>query len=261
MTSQLKARPMLILALDTTTRTGSVALTRNDELIDQLVGDPRRTHGERLPGDIIALLGRQRLEVSDIDLYAVAAGPGSFTGLRIGIATIQGLALVGGRLVVPVSTLDALAAAGRTTRAPHLQLGRAPWIAVWMDAQRRELFFALYRERTGFSVTEIGDLGGLELVDGPAVGGAEEALTRLEAYLPPHSRVHFIGDGALASRDELLTRPWIASVEDPVPPLAPWIAGIAHRRQAHGGAISPDAIRPLYVRRPDAELARDHPRR
>ena len=100
---------MLILALDTTSRAGSVALARDAGVLDQQRGDPSRTHGERLPGDIGDLLERHGLTVADVDLYAVAAGPGSFTGLRVGIATIQGLALAHARPVVPVSALVALA--------------------------------------------------------------------------------------------------------------------------------------------------------
>ena len=75
---------MLILALDTTSRAGSVALARDAGVLDQQRGDPSRTHGERLPGDIGDLLERHGLTVADVDLYAVAAGPGSFTGLRVG---------------------------------------------------------------------------------------------------------------------------------------------------------------------------------
>ena len=69
-----------------------------------------------------------------VDLLAVITGPGSFTGLRVGIATVQGLAMATGRMIVPVSTLDALA------RPP----GRNALVGAWMDAQRGEVFAALY---------------------------------------------------------------------------------------------------------------------
>ena len=72
---------MLILALDTTTRAGSMALMRDDQLLAADTGDPGRTHGERLPGNIVQLLRRHDVLLAAIDLYAVAAGPGSFTGL------------------------------------------------------------------------------------------------------------------------------------------------------------------------------------
>ena len=85
---------MILLALDTTTAAGSVALWR-DGLIEERAGDPARSHAERLPADLVALLSAHGLAPRDVERYAVAAGPGSFTGIRIGIATIQGLALVG----------------------------------------------------------------------------------------------------------------------------------------------------------------------
>src|SRR4030095_9792978 len=100
---------MLVLALDTTTRRGSAALLRDGALLDCEVGDAARTYGERLPGDLMRLLDRQGLRIQEIDLFAVAAGPGSLTGMRIGIATMQGFAMANGRRMVGVSTLDALA--------------------------------------------------------------------------------------------------------------------------------------------------------
>ena len=101
------ANSMLVLALDTTTRRGSLALTRDDAEVGVEIGDSA-PHGVWLPGAIASLLARHRFGVRDIDLFAVASGPGSFTGLRIGIAAVQGLALAGDRGVVTVSALDAL---------------------------------------------------------------------------------------------------------------------------------------------------------
>jgi len=72
-------------------------------------GDPAHTHGQRLPGELMRLLDQAGVRIEDVDLFAVAAGPGSFTGLRVGIATVQGLAMARRRRVVAGSTLDALA--------------------------------------------------------------------------------------------------------------------------------------------------------
>src|SRR5947208_6969588 len=101
----LKVYRMRVLALDSTTRAGSVALVENDVVVDERAGDSSRSHGERLPAEL-AQLGAAW---TTIDVFAVASGPGSFTGLRIGIATIQGLALVTKRRVAGISALDALA--------------------------------------------------------------------------------------------------------------------------------------------------------
>src|SRR5215217_874051 len=100
---------MLVLALDTTTRAGSVALVDDDRVVDERTGDASRTHAERLPADVLTLLDAHQLSIAQVDVFAVASGPGSFTGLRVGIATIQGLAFVARRRIVSVSALEALA--------------------------------------------------------------------------------------------------------------------------------------------------------
>src|SRR5437588_2449680 len=128
---------MRVLALDTTTPAGSVALLEDDRVEDERRGDAARTHAERLPGEILSVLNARGLSLSDIDLFAVASGPGSFTGLRIGIATIQGLALTTGRRIVPVSALEALAQSVAST--PETFVG------AWMDAHRHDVFTALYK--------------------------------------------------------------------------------------------------------------------
>src|SRR5258706_10996707 len=109
---------MKVLALDTTTRAGSVALVDDDRIVEERGGDGARTHAERLPAEITAVADANQLALSDVDLYAVASGPGSFTGLRIGIATIQGLAFVYGRRVVALPALEALAQIGSLDVAP-----------------------------------------------------------------------------------------------------------------------------------------------
>ena len=126
---------MLILALDTTSRAGSLAIVRDGELIHQISGDPSLTHGQRLPLAFRRVGDGAAVTLADIDLLAVAAGPGSFTGLRVGIAAIQGLAMALDRRVVPVSTLEAVAFS-----APAADTH----VAAWVDAQRGEVFAQLW---------------------------------------------------------------------------------------------------------------------
>src|SRR6188508_825118 len=99
---------MLVLALDTTTRQGSVALARDGGTLALYAGDADVTHGVRLPGDLVRLLDAHGLRIADVELFAVAAGPGSFTGMRIGIATMQGLALANRKSLVGISAVDAI---------------------------------------------------------------------------------------------------------------------------------------------------------
>src|SRR5205809_5807669 len=130
---------MIVLALDTTTRAGSVALVADDRIVDERPGDERRTHAERLPAELVAIANEHQIALADVNLFAVAAGPGSFTGLRIGIATMQGLAFVGGRRIVGVAALDALGQlASRDAQS-------GTYVSAWIDAHRRDVFAALYR--------------------------------------------------------------------------------------------------------------------
>ncbi len=108
---------------------------------------PTRTHATRLPGDIVDCLARHQVGLRDIDLYGVAVGPGSFTGLRIGIATIQGLAFANDRPVAGVSALDALVEAADAVVA--VDVGEGCLRAAWMDAQRGEVYGRLYRRQAG----------------------------------------------------------------------------------------------------------------
>src|SRR4051812_37025982 len=129
---------MRVLALDTTTRAGSVAVAEDGRVLVERTGDAARTHAERLPAEVTDALTAAHLTLADIDLFAVASGPGSFTGLRIGIATVQGFAFVTRKRVAPVSALRALAEAAAAGCQPGTR------IAAWMDAHRGEVFSALY---------------------------------------------------------------------------------------------------------------------
>ena len=252
---------MVILALDTTTASGSVALVRNGELLASHTGDPTRTHGERLPGDLLALLETQSLRLTDVDVYAVCSGPGSFTGLRVGLATIQALALVNQRSVVPVPTLETLAwAAVWTTnddRKPDL-------VGAWMNAHRGEVFAALYRAPSGHLTGPDGDWWQpLEAVAAPSVGEpAIVAQQWRERRSDAASRITVVGD-AVATSGDVIERALDTSTRlvTQVPALAAVAARVAAAMSRGHGSVSPHAVRPVYVRRPDAELARERQHR
>jgi tRNA threonylcarbamoyladenosine biosynthesis protein TsaB len=239
---------MRVLALDTTIRSGSAALVVDSRVVDERAGDPSRTHGERLPADVTDLLARHGLTIADVDLFAVATGPGSFTGLRIGIATIQGLAFVHERLVVGVSALEALAQLA-STRA---SAGR-PLAAAWMDAHRGDVFAALYEVTASEPFTS----ARLVELDGASVGRPGEILATWRPLTGPRT-VTLTGDGAELYRADAESA-GVEIVSAPV--LAAAIAKMAIDRARAGAATSPGGIQPLYVRRPDAELARDAERR
>jgi tRNA threonylcarbamoyladenosine biosynthesis protein TsaB len=231
---------VLVLALDTTTSSGSCALARDGVVVCEQVNDAPNAHAEHLPGDLMSLLDRAGIGLHDIDAFAVATGPGSFTGLRIGIATMQGLAFAEGKPLIGVSGFDALARIGEGQGLPRPSLQvKAGRIATWVDAWRGEVFAAVYAD--GREITS------------PVVSRPEVLLEALRGQ-----PTLFLGDGARAHAD--LIRQVLGDecrLGDPVaPPLAGTIAVLASDAGA-SPEHSPHAIRPLYVRRTDAELSRD----
>ncbi len=225
---------VLILALDTSSRAGSAALLRDGTIICERDGDPSRTHGEQLPGELMDMLRAEAVPIREIDLYSAATGPGSFTGLRVGIATIQGLALPNGKLVVPVSTFDALVARARDGRRR---------VAAWIDAHRGEVFAVLYSPEG-------------HLLQSASSLSPQETLGRWRSALADASDIIFTGDGAWRYADIIRDRLGpLGILAPPTGSLAGTIGQIAHAERSR--AVHPHAIVPTYVRRPDAELARD----
>jgi tRNA threonylcarbamoyladenosine biosynthesis protein TsaB len=220
---------MVVLSLDTTTRVGSCALVRDGATVREESGNAFASHGQQLPARLMALLAHAGLVLADVDAFAVASGPGSFTGLRVGIATMQGLAFASMKPLLGVSTLDALAG-----------VADAPHVITWVDAWRGEVYSAEYDH--GRSVTE------------PMVIAPAEVLARLG-----EGPYVFVGDGADSYRDRILeTLRTRARIADPAAPLlAAAIARRATARVRAGECPPPHAIRPVYVRRSDAELTRD----
>ena len=205
-------------------------MARDGEVLRERAGDPDRPHDVRLPGDLMALLEEVGVALDDIDVFAVATGPGSFTGLRIGIATMQGLAFAAGKPLIGVSAFDALARLAVATR-----------VATWVEAWRGEVYAALYED-------------GVE-VEPATVEHPDRLLERLSAQ----RGIVFIGGGTQTHRDAILAALGDgARIAEPVAPLlAGTIALMAGESARAGHQPPPHAIRPLYVRRPDAGAASD----
>ena len=235
---------MICLALDTTTRDGSAALVVDDRVVDQRRGDGSRSHAERLPAELLDVAAAHGVALTDVDVFAVAAGPGSFTGLRIGIATVQGLAFVERRGVVAVSALEALAHLAAADAAP------GSIVAAWIDALRRDVYAASYRvvDAAPFAPER------LTAIAAPLVGDPGEILERWRAEGSTPSVC--IGDGA-GRYAEILAAHAPGSRIGGVPLLAGAIGRVATRRASRGETVRPEAVHPLYIRRPDAEVDRD----
>lgn len=236
---------MFILALDTTTKTASCAVARDGVVINEESIDANRQLALQLPGVLRDILDLSAIALEEIDAFAVATGPGSFTGLRIGIATMQGLAFGQDKPLVGISGLTAL----RAVASPAFLGSR---IATWVDAWRGDVYAALFEDGR-----EVGE---------PVVAKPDELLDAMLGSRIPNpgcglvaNDVLFIGDGAETYRDLIVSRlGHAARFADPiVPPLAAVIAMLATIEYKNARRPPPHAIRPLYVRRPDAELARN----
>lgn len=124
---------MIILAIDTTSDLGSIAITDGERVIEESLLNPGDGFGHVLFGEIEKLLARHNLNLADIEGFASASGPGTFTGVRVGLTAVKGLAEALSRKVVAVSNLKAMADFGTGEL-------RAPWI----DARRGEIYGAVY---------------------------------------------------------------------------------------------------------------------
>jgi tRNA threonylcarbamoyladenosine biosynthesis protein TsaB len=229
---------MWVLALDTTTRAGSAALVRDDQVIVERTGDGARTHAERLPQELEAVLAEAGIGPAAIDLFAVASGPGAFTGLRIGLAAVQGLALALDRPVAAVSALQAHAWLALLARPEAVRAG------VWLDASRGEVFAALYGRPAG---------GDWPLVEWqPPLAAAPADVLRAWGAV---EGLAVVGEGA--RRCAALLRAARLQPGDDVPVLGGAIGRLGRRLHLAGASGPPHAVQPLYIRRPDVELERE----
>ena len=129
---------MIILALDTTSKIASVCLSKDDELISKTTIESQKTHSEVLLPTIDKMLKDNGLNINQVDLFGVCVGPGSFTGVRVGVSLVKGLAFGNNKKCIPVSSIEAL--------AENLSYVDGDFICCpVMDARRNQLYNALFR--------------------------------------------------------------------------------------------------------------------
>jgi tRNA threonylcarbamoyladenosine biosynthesis protein TsaB len=134
----------LILSIDTTSEFGSIALTEANVVIEEVALHAPEGFGHVLFGQIERLLEKNGTTVHQMECFAAASGPGSFTGVRVGLAAVKGLAEATGKRVVAVSNLRALAS-----------FGSAPLRAVVIDARRGEVYAAVYNSALELVMPEV----------------------------------------------------------------------------------------------------------
>src|SRR5678815_2551548 len=176
---------VLILSLDTTTKAASCAVARDGVVLNEERIDPTRQVALQLPVALRDILDLSAIALDEIDAFAVATGPGSFTGLRIGIATMQGLAFGQRKPLIGISGLTAL----RAVASPAFLGSR---IATWVDAWRGDVYGALFED--GGQVGEPVVARPADLLDG-MLSGSRIPDRGSRAGLMAND-ITFIGDGA-----------------------------------------------------------------
>jgi tRNA threonylcarbamoyladenosine biosynthesis protein TsaB len=222
---------MKLLAVESATLSGGAAILDGDRLLGEITLNIAITHSERLLAAVDRLLADCGLAPADLEGLAVSVGPGSFTGLRVGLATVKGLAMALDLPIAPVPTLDALAA--------RLPFADAPVCPI-LDARKNEVYLSLYRWR-----------------------GDRMCREREYLALPPElaaaeltGPVILLGDGIEACR------PWLDGQGDGIRiapavqrlPAAATVAELGHAVLAAGDGVGAEALVPLYLRPSEAEL-------
>ncbi len=223
---------MYILGIETSTTTGSVAVVSEDGVIAQYSLNIEVTHSERLMSTVERGLKDTGLTISEMGGYAVAIGPGSFTGLRIGLAAVKGLALVTGKPIAAVPTLMALA-----WNLPYAAYPVCPML----DARKNEVYAATYRFKGSVLVHEIAE--------------AVISLTRLAERIS--EKTIFTGEASNLFRKEIVNRFGDRALFAPVSailPSAAIVAEIGLEMLKSGRQADLDSLTPMYIRRPEAEV-------
>lgn len=223
---------MRILGIDTSTMTGSVAIISEDRLLAEQSVNTKTTHAERLLATIDLVVKVASLTIRDIDGIAVSSGPGSFTGLRIGVTTAKGIAYSIHKPIVAIPSLDALA-----SQFLYSELLLCPIL----DAKKKEVYTALYRNS----------------------GGETHRLSEYSAIAPHalfqaiHEPVLFLGDGVLSYRKQIETALGERALfADPAHllPRGSLIANMGYARLIAGKTDDCLSLAPRYLRKSDAEI-------
>jgi tRNA threonylcarbamoyladenosine biosynthesis protein TsaB len=223
---------MLILAVDTTTPHGSVALLKNSILLAEVSSESSLTFSERLLPAVDLILRQRGLTIKDVEAFAVAAGPGSFTGIRIGLSTIKSFALASASPIAPVSTLKALAL---KLKLPHNRL-----LCPLLDARKREIYAALFELRKG-QLTEVVPQG---------IYSPDQFFTRV----PSHRIVSFIGSGVDVWKDKIFEYfKDKARFSSRSLFIAHEVGLLGYGMLRKGKRKDPREIKPIYFRRSQAE--------
>jgi len=224
---------MRILAIDSSATAASAALVEDGKVMGEFYINTHLTHSQTLMPMIDDVLNCTRTELSEVDLFAVSAGPGSFTGIRIGVASLKGLAMAKNKPCVGVSTLEAMA-----FNLEHLD----GIICSVMDARCQQVYNAI------FSVHD----SCMERMTADRALSIEDLAKECENYSKP---LFLVGDGAkLCYNNERFKN--LNAILPPEPLIYQRACGVAKSALAafeRGEAVTPAALMPIYLRLPQAE--------
>jgi tRNA threonylcarbamoyladenosine biosynthesis protein TsaB len=224
----------VILSLDTSSKSTGLALHRGQNLLSTHQAELDEKRSERLWFEIESLLGSVNLKIHDVDLFAVCVGPGSFTGLRVGLAAVKGLAVAAQKPAVGVTSLEAFAFAA----------GPAPAVFSLVSSYKVDVYGQLFSF----------DDGGVPVAESaPIAATLSDAL----AEVPRGKPVLFAGSAAVANATTILEAGceepgW--SVAPPVPCLAEQIGRLAFIRSSRGEVDTAESLRACYVRPAEAQI-------
>ena len=228
---------MRILALDSSGLVATVAVVEEDKTLAEYTVNYKKTHSQTLLPMLDEIVKMTELDLASIDAIAVAGGPGSFTGLRIGSATAKGLGLALGKPLIHIPTVDALAC--------NLW-GTASLVCPIMDARRNQVYTGIYTFREGKLV----------VLESQMAVGIEELAERLKKY---EGTVIFLGDGVPVFHDrlkELMKRPFSCAPASCNRQRAAAVAVLAERYAAEGRLEEAREHVPEYLRPSQAERQR-----
>jgi tRNA threonylcarbamoyladenosine biosynthesis protein TsaB len=224
---------MRILGVDTSTSCGSVGLINVGEVISDYLLNIPVTHSERLLGAIETVLREAHWSIENIDGWAISLGPGSFTGLRIGLSTVKGLAFATGKPVAGISTLDVLAS--QIAPTPYL-------ICPILDARKKEVYTAFYRYEKACSLKRLSPYQTMR---------PEDLVQKIK------EQTIFLGDGVKTYKGFLLNSLPSWSIFPPASlhfPHGSIVAKLGSELLQKGKGLDISTLIPIYVRSSEAEM-------
>ncbi len=227
---------MKVLGIDTSTMTAGVGLVENEEVLVDVIFDVKATYSEILMPTVDQVLKMVELKAVDLDGFAVCIGPGSFTGLRIGLSTIKGLCFATGKPVAGVFSLDALASHSLFCRYQVVPL---------LDARKNEVYAAIYETGDG-KLTRKSDFWATDVENLARKIDRETLFVGPAARLYRKELVDLLGKKAYFALDQQST------------PSGASIARIGAGKLARGQTEDVSELEPLYIRKSEAELKYRH---